>query len=207
MSALSDDATSKEAASARPEDAHPILEVVIASTRPGRVGLPVGLWAAERAKAHGAFDVELVDLAEVNLPMMDEPNHPRFRQYTKQHTKAWSATVDKADAFVFVVPEYNYGCAPAIINALDYLYHEWCYKPVGFVSYGGVSAGTRGVQMLKQVVTSLKLVALPEAVSIPFVQQFLEDGVLSPNETMEEAITLMLDELARWTAALAPLRA
>jgi len=197
----SSEKSTKEAAS------RPLLEVVVASTRPGRVGLPVALWATERAKSHGAFDVEFVDLLEVNLPMMNEPNHPRFRQYTKAHTKAWSATVDRADAFVFVVPEYNYGCAPAIVNALDYLYHEWCYKPVGFVSYGGVSAGTRGVQMLKQVVTTLKLVPLPEAVSIPFVQQFLEDGALSPNETMEEAINAMLDELARWTTALLPLRA
>ncbi len=185
----------------------PLLQVVIASTRPGRIGMPVGQWASEHARAHGAFEVELVDLLKVGLPMMDEPNHPRLAQYTKEHTKAWSATVSRADAFVFVVPEYNYGCAPAIVNALDYLFHEWNYKPVGFVSYGGVSAGTRGVQMLKQVVTTLKLVALPEAVSIPFVQQLLEDGVLRANEVMDEAMTTLLDELVRWAGALRPLRA
>src|SRR5579872_6813928 len=142
----------------------PLLQIVVASTRPGRVGLPVAEWFADVARKHGAFDVELVDLAEVGLPFLDEPNHPRFRQYTHAHTKKWSATVERADAFVFVTPEYNFGMPATLKNALDYLHYEWQYKPAGFVSYGGISAGTRAVQQLKQVVTTLKLFPLPEAV-------------------------------------------
>jgi NAD(P)H-dependent FMN reductase len=185
----------------------PTLQIIIASTRPGRVGLPVAEWLRDRALEQGAFDVEVVDLAEVNLPFLDEPNHPRFRQYTHQHTKDWSATIDRADAFVFVMPEYNYGFNAPLKNAIDYLHHEWQYKPVGFVSYGGVSAGTRAVQMIKQVVTTLKMVPLSEAVSIPFVRQFIdEDGAVQANEVMETAATAMLDELARWVGALQPLR-
>src|SRR6188508_1607060 len=87
----------------------PKLMIIIASTRPGRVGLPVARWFARDAIAHGGFEVEVTDLAELALPFMDEPNHPRLRQYTHQHTKEWSAKVDAADAFVFVMPEYNYG--------------------------------------------------------------------------------------------------
>jgi NAD(P)H-dependent FMN reductase len=128
----------------------PKLHVILASTRPGRAGEPIADWFVERAAAHGAFDVELVDLAEVALPFMDEPNHPRLRRYTHEHTKAWSARVDSADAFVFVTPEYNYGLTAPLKNAIDYLHFEWQHKPVGFVSYGGVAAGTRAVQMLKQ---------------------------------------------------------
>ena len=185
----------------------PRLQIIIASTRPGRVGLPVAQWLYDRAVAHGGFEVEIVDLAEINLPFMDEPNHPRLRQYTHQHTKDWSAKVDAADAFVFVMPEYNYGFTAPLKNAIDYLHHEWQYKPVGFVSYGGVSAGTRAVQMVKQVVTTLKMVPVSEAVSIPFVQQFIgEEGEVQANETMETAARAMLDELQRWTAALEPLR-
>jgi NAD(P)H-dependent FMN reductase len=184
----------------------PRLQVIIASTRPGRIGLPVGRWAYERSVTHGSFEVELVDLAEVNLPLLDEPNHPRLSDYTQEHTRRFSAIISRADAFVFVVPEYNYGCSPTIVNALDYLYHEWLYKPVGLVSYGGISGGTRGVQMLKQVLTTLKMPPLPEAVSIPFVQQYLEEGVFEPNELAEESVVAMLTELARWTAAMRPLR-
>jgi NAD(P)H-dependent FMN reductase len=186
---------------------NPVLQIIIASTRPGRVGPSVASWIYERAVAHGGFDVELVDLAEVNLPMFDEPKHPRFRQYVHQHTKDWSATIERADAFIFVVPEYNYGFNAAIKNAIDYLNAEWQHKPVGFVSYGGVAAGTRAVQMLKQVITTLKMVPMFDAVNIPFVQQFLdEERRLQPNEIMEGAATAMLDELVRWTASLRALR-
>jgi NAD(P)H-dependent FMN reductase len=186
----------------------PKLHVILASTRPGRAGEPIADWFVERAVAHGAFDVELVDLAEVALPFMDEPNHPRLRRYTHEHTKAWSARVDRADAFVFVTPEYNYGLTAPLKNAIDYLHYEWQHKPVGFVSYGGVAAGTRAVQMLKQVVTALKMVPLFEAVSIPFHTQFIdEEGVLAANETMVKAADAMLDELVLAEAMLGPRRA
>ncbi len=186
----------------------PKLHVILASTRPGRAGEPIADWFVERAIAHGAFDVELVDLAEVALPFMDEPNHPRLRRYTHEHTKAWSARVDSADAFVFVTPEYNYGLTAPLKNAIDYLHFEWQHKPVGFVSYGGVAAGTRAVQMLKQVVTTLKMVPLFEAVNIPFHTQFIdEEGALSANETMVKAAAAMLDELVLTEAMLAPRRA
>jgi NAD(P)H-dependent FMN reductase len=185
----------------------PSLQIIIASTRPGRVGLPVAQWFHARAVAHGGFDVELVDLAEVALPFLDEPNHPRLRRYEHQHTKDWSAKVDAADAFAFVMPEYNYGFNAPLKNAIDFLNQEWRYKPVGFVSYGGVAAGTRAVQMAKQVVTTLKMTPLFEAVSIPFVRQFLDDEErLQANEVMEHAAVAMLDELVRVEAALRPLR-
>jgi NAD(P)H-dependent FMN reductase len=105
-----------------------------------------------------------------------------------------------------VLPEYNYGYTAPLKNAIDYLHHEWAYKPVGLVSYGGVAAGARAAQMIKQVLTTVKMMPLPEAVQIPFVAHFLEDGAIRPNEIMAAAAVAMLDELARWTDALAPLR-
>ena len=191
----------------RPDIAMAVLTIVIASTRPGRTGLPIGQWFIARAEAHGGFEIRVVDLADLALPFLDEPNHPRFRKYTKQHTKDWSATVDASDAFVFVTPEYNFGYPATLKNAIDFLHQEWQYKPVGFVSYGGVAAGTRSVQQMKQVVTALKMTPLFEAVNIPFHTQFLdEDGVLVPNEIMEQAADAMLNELGRTEAALRPLR-
>ncbi|WP_106586180.1 NADPH-dependent FMN reductase [Murinocardiopsis flavida] len=185
------------------------LEIIIASTRPGRVGPQVGRWIEDAAGAHGGFsEVEMVDLAEVDLPFMNEPHHPRLGQYTHDHTRRWSEKVAEADAFAFVMPEYNYGYNAELKNAIDYLHHEWKYKPVGLVSYGGVAAGTRAAQMIKQVVTTLKMTPVFEAVSIPFVSQFLaEDGTLTPNEEMQTAAKAMLEELARTESALRPLRA
>jgi NAD(P)H-dependent FMN reductase len=183
------------------------LTIVIASTRPGRAGLPIANWFVERARAHGGFDITLVDLAALNLPMMDEPDHPRLRRYRNQHTKIWSATVDAADAFVFVTPEYNHGYPATLKNAIDYLNHEWACKPVGFVSYGGVSAGTRAVQQLKPVVSVLRMVPVPGEVNIPFHPQFFDDqGSLRPNEIMEQAADAMLDGLVGMEQVLRPLR-
>jgi NAD(P)H-dependent FMN reductase len=186
----------------------PKLLVIISSTRPGRIGVPVANWFVEQAGAHAGFEVELIDLYELDLPLLDEPNHPRLRQYTKEHTKQWSATVDGADAVVFVTAEYNHSFTAALKNAIDYLHHEWAHKPLGFVSYGGVAAGTRAMQALKPVAIALALVPVVAAVNIPFVQQFRQDdGTIVGNDIMVEAASAMLDELTTMHGALAPLRA
>ncbi|HEX6073721.1 MAG TPA: NAD(P)H-dependent oxidoreductase, partial [Micromonosporaceae bacterium] len=173
-----------------------------------RVGPAVADWFMEIAKRFDSFDTHLVDLVDFNLPLLDEPNHPSERAYTKQHTKDWSASVEAADAFVFVTPEYNYGMNAALKNAIDFLFFEWQYKPLGIVSYGNTSAGTRAAQMTKQVVTTLKMVPLTESVAIHFIGTHLdEDGRFKGTEAMEGAAVGMLEELHKMTVALQPLRA
>jgi NAD(P)H-dependent FMN reductase len=185
----------------------PKLQVVITSTREARQGPLVANWFLERAKAHGKFDIEMIDLRDVALPLFDEPMHPRLRQPAHDHTKRWAKIVGDADAFVFITPEYNYGMPPALLNALDYLAHEWAYKAAGFVSYGGTSGGTRSVQMAKLVMSSLKIVPIPEAVSFPFFNKLITpSGTFEPASAQDQAVTTMLDELAKWTAALKTLR-
>jgi NAD(P)H-dependent FMN reductase len=183
----------------------PRLTVIIGSTRPGRVGAAIGQWFAAQARKHEGFDVEVADLAAINLPMMDEPNHPRLRQYVHQHTRDWSALIDRADAVVFVTPEYNHGYPATVKNAIDFLYHEWAEKPVGFVSYGGISAGTRSVQQLKAVVTAVGMVPVIDMVNIPFVRQFFDGNEqLEADSTMDQAAERMLDELLRFHRLLRP---
>jgi NAD(P)H-dependent FMN reductase len=190
------------------DESMPNLLIVIASTRPGRVGLPVAHWFEEKARSHGGFDVSVADLAEWNLPLLDEPNHPKLGRYTKQHTKRWSAEVDAADAFVFVMPEYNHGLNAALKNAVDYLFAEWRHKPAGFVSYGGVAGGMRAVQQLKQVLISLNMLPVNDAVVIPFVKNHIDaDGAFVPNEMLEQSAETMLSELARAAEAMHALRA
>ena len=184
------------------------LQIIVASTRPGRIGRSVADWFRPIAEGHGGFDVELVDLAEVALPLFDEPKHPRLREYEHQHTRDWSATIARADAFAFVMPEYNHGFNAALKNALDFLAHEWAHKPVGAVSYGGVAAGTRAWQLLKPVLAVLKMTPVVEAVHIPFVHEHEDDeGQFVGNDVMAESSTAMLDALARTARALRPLRA
>jgi NAD(P)H-dependent FMN reductase len=185
----------------------PRLLIVIASTRPGRAGRAIGDWFVERARQHAGFEVEVADLAELNLPFHDEPKHPRFGEYAHEHTRQWSAVVDRADAVVFVMPEYNYSFSAPLKNAFDYLHREWQFKPVGFVSYGGVSGGIRAVQQFKQVVTTLTMLPVPVQVALQNFAQYLSDGRFVPDEGAEAAAKQLLDELARVAPALAGLRA
>ncbi|MBN9526391.1 MAG: NAD(P)H-dependent oxidoreductase [Alphaproteobacteria bacterium] len=184
------------------------LQTIICSTRPGRVGPAVAAWFQGFAAAHGKFDVELVDLASFNLPIYDEPEHPTKQSYHHEHTKKWAASVKSADAFVFVMPEYNYGPPPALVNALNYVFLEWNYAPAGFVSYGGVSGGLRAVQNVKLLVSTLKMVPMTEGVGIPMVATLLDqDRKFTSNNLIDAGATTMLNEMHRWAEALVPLRA
>jgi NAD(P)H-dependent FMN reductase len=185
----------------------PVLQVIVCSTRPGRVGVAIASWFYEIARLRDYFEVEFVDLVEYDLPLLDEPVQPFRREYTHDHTRRWSETVTRGDAFVFVIPEYNHSFNGAVKNALDYLHTEWAYKPVGFVSYGGVAAGTRALQALKPVVSALRMTPVMEAVNIPFVAKFIDDdGRFVPNELLLTGAADMLAELAKVEAALRPLR-
>jgi NAD(P)H-dependent FMN reductase len=182
------------------------LAVVVVSTREGRVGDVVGRWFQQYAQEHGEFEVELLDLKAVNLPLLDEPKHPLMHDYQFEHTKRWSALIEPADAIVFVTPEYDYFVPGALVNAIDYLSQEWRYKPAGFVGYGGISGGLRAIQAAKPLLTSVKMMPLPESVSIHFVQNNITDGVFTPERKHMDMARLMLDELAKWAAALQPMR-
>lgn len=183
------------------------LKVIISTVRSGRKGPIVADWIAKVAQKHESFNIEVLDLAEIDLPMMTEPHHPSLKNYEHDHTKAWSAKIDEADAFVFVTAEYNHSYPAPLRNALHYLSQEWAYKAAGIVSYGGVSAGTRSYKDLKSDLSTLKIAALLEAVHIPFFTQFInENNLFVPNEELEKSADAMLDELERWSAGMKVIR-
>jgi NAD(P)H-dependent FMN reductase len=184
----------------------PFLQVIVASTRPGRVGRSVGEWFAAEAEVHDAFDVELVDLAEVDLPLLDEAKHPRLADYAHAHTRRWSQTIARGDAYAFVMPEYNHSFSAPLKNAIDFLWNEWNDKPVALVGYGGVSGGLRGMQLIKPVLSAVKLHPAAE-VPIPFVHDRVDDGRVEANEAMLRGARGALDELHRMAELLAPARA
>lgn len=182
------------------------LKIIIGSVRPSRQGHLVAEWFTEIAKTHSEFDIEVLDLKEIDLPMMNEPAHPRLKSYIHEHTKAWSRTIEKADAYIFVTPEYNYSFPASIKNALDYLFSEWHGKPVAFVSYGGISGGMRAVQELKIPITTLGMMPLPQAVNIPFFAQYITDGSFIGDEKLQNSANAVLSSLKPWTEALKTMR-
>lgn len=182
------------------------LKIISSTVRPGRKGPVVAAWVAEAARQFGGFDVEVLDLGEIKLPLMDEAAHPRLRKYEHEHTKKWSAVIDSADAFVFVTAEYDYNYPASLRNALEYLVHEWAYKAAGIVSYGGISAGTRAANALKGDLASLRMVPLIDMVNLPLFDQFIHDHKLVPNEITQKSAHNMFKEITRWIDGLKVIR-
>ncbi|GAA2245560.1 hypothetical protein GCM10010401_18730 [Rarobacter faecitabidus] len=183
------------------------LMIVVGSVRPGRIGLPIAQWVRDQAESDGRFEVDFADLGEIGLPFMDEPKHPRLRQYTHQHTIDWSRRVEAADAFVFVTPEYNHSYSPALKNALDFLFVEWSRKPVAFVAYGGVSGGTRGLMAMAPVIEALGLVRAQTNVEIHGAGSLVKDGAFAADERLAGTLGKALTELNGLAATLGEYRA
>jgi NAD(P)H-dependent FMN reductase len=183
------------------------LNVIIASTRPRRVGDQVGAWFGGVARSRSAFDVHVVDLADLDLPMLDEPL-PAIdaEEYEHEHTRQWRPITAAADAFVVVTPEYNWGYPTSIKNAPDYLYVEWRHKPIAFVSYGMTSGGMRAAAQLTEVVTGLGMVPVPASVVVHLREALDAGGVLVPTARMVNAAANTLAELWCLTGALTTIR-
>ncbi len=179
------------------------LLIINGSVREGRTGGSIGEWVKRTAESDGRFEVDYADLAQMDLPLMNEPNHPRLKQYTYPTTKAWSNQVEAADAIIMLTPEYNHSYAAPIKNAIDHLHNEWNRKPVGLVNWGGNSGGTRAQAALKPVLVALAMVPTKGNVEINFPWgQISEDGVFQPNDQQKEVLGLQLDELLALSDAL-----
>ncbi len=143
------------------------IKIITGSSRPGRFNIQPAKWIETITKSIPNSEVELLDLQEINLPFLDEAIPPAMGQYANLHTKAWAEKIAEADGFVFVTPEYNHSYSAILKNAIDYLFKEWNYKPVAFVSYGSMAGGTRAVEHLRAIAAEIKLYDLREQVMLP----------------------------------------
>ena len=177
--------------------------VIVGSTRPGRVGSHVARWVADLAASAPGVTVDLIELAEVALPFLDEPEHASTRLYTQQHTRDWSARIEALDAFILVTAEYNFSFPAPLKNALDYLSEEWDGKPVALVGYGGTSSGTRAVQALLPVITSLGMLCVG-AVYLPLRQRARRaDGSLAMTEQDDRGALELIEKVNHLARSLA----
>lgn len=185
----------------------PRIAAIIASTRPRRHGPAVGRWVIEELAVRTDFDVSLVDLADIGLPLLDEPAPAQSRSYIHDHTKAWSEIVDAADGFIVITPEHNRAMPASLKNALDCLYWEWAHKPIGFVSYsGGASGGVRAVEMTKQVASTLSMMPVNEMVNLVRIDLLVVDGWLQPPAGATGMLHGLADALAHRLGASRLLR-
>jgi NAD(P)H-dependent FMN reductase len=182
------------------------IAIILGSTRPGRNGEAVARWVLDIAKQRSDAEYELVDIADYNLPHLDEAMPPSMGRYEQPHTKAWAEKIGSFDGFVFVTPEYNHSTSGALKNAIDFLYSEWNNKAAGFVSYGSVG-GTRAVEHLRLVMGELQVADVRAQVALSLYTDFKNFAEFSPAPLHTEAVGRVLDQVVSWSGALATVRA
>lgn len=182
------------------------IAIIVGSTRPGRKADSVARWVHGIASRRADAAFEIVDIKDYELPLLDEPVPPSMGQYSKAHTKKWSAVIGSFDGFVFVTPEYNHGTSGALKNAIDFLYREWNNKAAGFVGYGS-AAGARAVEQLRLVMAELQIADVRAQVGLSIFTDFENFTVFKPQVVHEKALSTMLDQVVAWSGALRPLRA
>lgn len=181
------------------------IAIIVGSTRPGRKALDVANWVHGIAKPRGDADYEVVDIAEFDLPLLDEPVPPSQGKYSQAHTKTWSAKIDSFDGYVFVTPEYNHGTSGALKNAIDFLYKEWNNKAAGFVSYGS-AGGCRAVESLRLVAAELMLADVRAQVMLSLFTDFENYTRFTPAERHEKSVHTLFDQLLAWAQAMKTVR-
>jgi NAD(P)H-dependent FMN reductase len=181
------------------------IGIILGSSRPNRNGGQVARWVRDIAVQRTDAEFELVDLRDYPLPHLDEPIPPSMGQYQNDHTKEWAAKIASFDGFVMVTPEYNHSTSGVLKNAIDYLYAEWNNKAVGFVSYGSVG-GARAAEHLRLVVAELQMADVRQQVTLALATEFENYTIFKPGDYQLPQLTVLLDQVVAWSAALAHLR-
>lgn len=181
------------------------IAIILGSTRPGRRTEPVARWVLDHARQRGDAEYELVDIAEFDLPLLDEPVPPSQHKYSKDHTKRWSEKIASFDGYVFVTPEYNHSTSGALKNAIDFLYSEWNNKAAGFVSFGS-SGGTRAVEHLRLIMGELQIADVRSQVALSLFTDFENFSAFRPQALHEKSLKSMLDQLVAWSGAMKTVR-
>jgi NAD(P)H-dependent FMN reductase len=181
------------------------IAIILGSTRPDRNGEAVAHWVNELAQKRTDAEFELIDLAEVNLPFLDEAIPASQGKYEHEHTKLWSKRIAAFDAFVFVAPEYNHGISAALKNAIDFLYKEWNNKAAGFVGYGSLGAA-RSIEHLRMVMAELQVATVRAQVALLLATDFKDMSEFTPDDRHKKDLSTMLDQLLAWGEALRTVR-
>lgn len=181
------------------------IQIILGSTRPGRLGEQVAKWSQEVLAKRADAEFELVDVTDFNLPLLDEPVPSAMQQYEKDHTKQWSKKISEADGYIIISAEYNHSVPGALKNAMDYLYHEWNNKSVGFVSYGSMG-GVRAVEHLRGIAGELQMADVREQLMLSLITDFENWSDFKPTDQHAEKLNQVADQVISWAGALKTIR-
>ncbi len=172
------------------------IAIIYGSTREGRFCETVASWLIGELKQSGAFALDVLDPLDLDLP-------DRHQAEESSAIRAYLERVDRADGFIVVTPEYNHSFPAALKFLIDTAYSEWKAKPVGFVSYGGISGGLRAVEQLRLVFAELHAVGLRDSVSFTNAwEQFDSTGALKVPEGARKSLAVLVEQLQWWGQTL-----
>jgi NAD(P)H-dependent FMN reductase len=192
----------------------PKLQIIIGSTRPTRAADRVAPWVIDRARAHGGFDVEVLDLRDWPLPMFGEHlgtiGDFQDPTYSDPIVRRWNQKIKEADAYLVITPEYNHSIPGVLKNAIDSIFVSFAFrnKPLAAVGYsGGIAGGVRAIEHLAQIAVEAELVPLRTSVIIPQVVEAFDASGKPVNPVTDISLRVALDDLAWWAGALEQARA
>lgn len=177
------------------------IAIITGSTRPGRINHGVAEWVFNQAIQRGDAEYELVDIADYNLPLLDEALPAAYGQYSNDHTKAWSAKISEFDGYIFVTGEYNHSPAPALTNALSFLNNEWANKAAGIVGYGS-AMGVRAVEHLRGILSELRIAHVQKQGMFSLFTDFENFSTFAPTELQAASVEPMFEQVVTWSKAM-----
>lgn len=181
------------------------IAIITGSTRPNRINHGVAQWVLERANQRADANYELVDIADFELPLLDEPFPAAYQNYQNDHTKRWAAKLAEFDGYIFVTGEYNHSVQPALANALSYVNVELNNKAAGLVGYGS-ALGARAIEHLRGILSELQVAHVQKTGLFSLFTDFENFSSFAPSEQSAASVDPMLDQLAAWTQALNTVR-
>jgi len=190
------------------------LQVIVGSTRPTRAADKVVPWVVNRAALHEAFETEVIDLRDWQLPMFSEHmgsiGDPHDPSYSDLIVRQWNRKIAEADAYLVITPEYNHSVPGELKNAIDSVFVSFAFrnKPMAMVGYsGGIGGAIRAIEHLAQIAVEVEAVPLRSTVVLPFVDKAFTDDGEPAEQATEVSLQILLDDLAWWGAALRDARA
>jgi NAD(P)H-dependent FMN reductase len=181
------------------------IAIVTGASRPGSVNKSVAEWVLSQVADRADAEFELVNIADFNLPLLDEGYPAMYQNYQNDHTKAWSAKISEFDGYIFVAHEYNHTAGPVLVNALSYLNAEFNNKAAGFVSYGSMG-GVRAVEHLRGALSELQIAHVQRTVMFSLFTDFENFSEFKPTEQNAGTLAPMVDQLTVWARAMESVR-
>ncbi|WP_449372350.1 NADPH-dependent FMN reductase [Arthrobacter psychrolactophilus] len=181
------------------------IAIVTGSTRPGRNNSGVAEWVLAQAQLRGDAAYEIVDIADFNLPLLDEAYPAAYQNYQNDHTKAFSAKIAEFDGYIFIAGEYNHSVQPALANAISYLNAEFANKAAGMVGYGS-AYGVRAMEHLRGILSELQVAHVQKTGMFSLFTDFENFSTFKPSEQQAASVAPMFDQLISWTNAMKTVR-